>query len=407
MNEPQLLNEPNTETAQREEPVRTIERDGATFVLLGTAHVSRASAEAVEAMLAETDYDLVAVELCDSRYEALTNPDRLHELDLFRVIREGRAGVMLAQLALGGYQRRLAEQFGIEPGAEMLAAIEAAREQDTDLALIDRDVGITLKRASRSLGWWQRWVLLNGLFLGLFTREELTEDDIERLKEGDMLTSAFTEFAAEAPALYRALIAERDAYMAAELRRRTAPGQRVLAVVGAGHLEGISRHLAEDRDDPESLCRELNTIPPGARWPRYIPWAIAVLVISGFAWGFSRSTELGWQLVGDWVIINGGLSALGAALAGGHPLTVLSGFLAAPLTSLNPTVGAGMATAAVETMVRRPRMGDFAALRDDTAHLKGWWRNRVARTLLVFALSSLGSAVGTWLAGASILSRLF
>lgn len=390
-----------------DEPVRDIERDGAHFTLLGTAHVSRASAEAVATMLAESDYDLVAVELCDSRYQALTNPDQLLEVDMFRVIREGRGGVMLAQLALGGYQRRLAEQFGIEPGAEMRAAIDTARAQDRRLALIDRDVGITLKRASRSLGWWQRWMLLNGLFLGLFTREELTEDDIEQLKQGDMLTGAFTEFAAEAPALFQALIAERDDYMAAELRRNAAPGQRVLAVVGAGHLDGIARALAGDERDPETVCRELNRIPPGARWPRYIPWIVAALVLTGFAWGFTRSTELGLRVMGDWVLINGGLSALGAALAGGHPVTVLSGFLAAPITSLNPTIGAGMATAAVETVVRKPRMADFAALRDDTARLRGWWHNRVARTLLVFAFSSLGSALGTWLAGATILSRLF
>lgn len=398
----------NSETRQHaEEPVREIERDGARFTLLGTAHVSRASAEAVDRMLAEAHYDLVAVELCDSRFDALTNPDRLFELDLFRVIRDGRAGVMLAQLALGGYQRRLAEQFGIEPGAEMLAAVRAAKERDVPLALIDRDVGVTLKRASRSLGWWQRWVLLNGLFFGLFSREQITEDDIERLKRGDMLTSAFTEFAAEAPALYRALIGERDRYMAAELRRRAGPGQHVLAVVGAGHLEGIAAELERDDADPEAVRRELNRVPPPARWPRLLPWLVALLVLTGFAWGFSRSADLGWRLVGDWVLINGGLSGLGAAIAGAHPVTVISAFLAAPLTSLNPTIGAGMVTAAVEVIMRRPRMGDFAALRDDTAHLKGWWRNRVARTLLVFALSTVGSAVGTWLAGASILSRLF
>lgn len=389
------------------EPIRRIERDGAHFTLLGTAHVSRASAEAVSRMLADGDYDLAAVELCDSRFEALTNPDRLFQLDLFRVIRDGRAGVMLAQLALGGYQRRLAEQFGIEPGAEMLAAIRSARERDVPLALIDRDVGITLKRASRSLGWWQRWVLLNGLFFGLFSREEITEADIERLKQGDMLTSAFTEFAAEAPALYKALIGERDRFMAAELRRRARTGQRVLAVVGAGHLDGIAAELERDETDPESVRRELEQVPPPARWPKILPWVVAALVLTGFAWGFSRSTELGWALIGDWVLINGGLSALGAAIAGAHPITVISAFLAAPLTSLNPTIGAGMVTAGVEVVVRKPRMGDFAALRDDTAHLKGWWRNRVARTLLVFALSTLGSAVGTWLAGASILSRLF
>lgn len=390
-----------------DEPIREIERDGAHFTLLGTAHVSRASAEAVKRMLAEEKYDLVAVELCDSRYQALTNPDRLFELDLFRIIREGRAGVMLAQLALGGYQRRLAEQFGIEPGAEMLAAVEAAQVRDLPLALVDRDVGVTLKRASRSLGWWRRWVLLNGLFFSLFTRERITEEDIERLKQGDMLTSAFTEFAAEAPALFEALIGERDRYMAAELRRRAGSGQRVLAVVGAGHLDGIAEQLARDQSDPAAVTRELNELPPRSHWPKIIPWLVAALVLTGFAWGFSRSADLGWRLVGDWILINGGLSALGAAVAGAHPITVFSAFAAAPLTSLNPTIGAGMVTAGVEVMVRKPRMRDFADLRDDSAHLKGWWRNRVSRTLLVFALSTLGSAIGTWVAGASILSRLF
>lgn len=389
-----------------DEPVRELARDEVRYTLLGTAHVSRSSAEAVRELIERGDYDRIAVELCESRYRTLTDPEHLFRLDLFQVIREGRAGMMLAQLALAGYQKRLAEQFGIEPGAEMLAAIRGAEKADRPLALVDREVGLTLKRASRRLGWWQRWQLVTGLMAGLFVREQVTEEDVERLKQGDILANAFTEFAAEAPALYEALISERDRYMAAELRRSARPGERVLAVVGAGHLDGLSEQLARDESDPAEVVRELSTVPPAARWPRFIPWAIALLIVAGFAWGFSRSPDLGWRLVGDWILINGGLSALGAALAGAHPVTVLSAFLAAPVTSLNPTIGAGMVTAAVEVLMRRPRVGDFASLRDDTAHLRGWWRNRVARTLLVFALSTLGSAVGTWLAGASILARL-
>lgn len=397
----------NDKTESRQEPVREVERDGVRYTLLGTAHVSRASAEAVREMIGAGDFDRVAVELCDSRYKALTDPDSLFQLDLFQVVREGRAGLMLAQLALGGYQRRLAEQFGIEPGAEMLAAINGARERSLPLALVDRDVGVTLKRASRRLGWWQRWQLLTGLMAGLFTREQVTEADVERLKQGDLLTNAFTEFAREAPALYETLIRERDHYMAAELRRQSGEGERVLAVVGAGHLTGLEKALAEDRREPAEVIRELRTAPRAPRWPKLLPWVVVALVLTGFAWGFSRSPELGWRLVGDWILINGGLSALGAAIAGAHPVTVLSAFLAAPVTSLNPTIGAGMVTAAVEITVRKPRIGDFASLRDDTAALKGWWRNRVARTLLVFALSTLGSAAGTYLAGASIIARLF
>lgn len=394
-------------TTAVDEPVREVERDGVHYTLLGTAHVSRASAEAVSRMVEQGGYDRIAVELCESRKQALTRPDSLFDLDLFQVIRQGRAGLMLAQLALGGYQRRLAEQFGIEPGAEMLAAIRGAERARLPLALVDRDVGVTMKRASRALGWWQRWVMLNGLVAGLFTREEVTEQDIERLKQGDLLTSVFTEFAAEAPALYEALIAERDRYMAAELRRQSRPGERVLAVVGAGHLAGLAERLAGDAEAPDTVVEELSAVPQRSKWPRVLPWLVAVLVISGFAWGFTRSPELGWRLVADWVLINGGLSALGAALAGAHPVTVVSAFAAAPLTSLNPTIGAGMVTAAVEVVMRKPRVGDFATLRDDTASLRGWWHNRVSRTLLVFALSTLGSAVGTWVAGASIIARLF
>jgi pheromone shutdown protein TraB len=177
-------------------------------------------------------------------------------------------------------------------------------------------------------------------------------------------------------------------------------------VVGAGHLKGLEAQLERGIEDPRAVIESLDRVPDGARWPRYISWLIVALVLVGFGIGFSRSPELGWRLVLDWVLINGGLSALGALVAAAHPLTVVTAFVAAPLTSLNPTIGAGMVTAAAEIYLRKPQVGDFARLREDTALFAGWRKNRVARTLLVFLLSTLGSAIGTYVAGFRIFGRL-
>ena len=180
----------------------------------------------------------------------------------------------------------------------------------------------------------------------------------------------------------------------------------MLVVVGAGHLEGLSRHLQDGEQDPEKESAQLAESPPRAKWPRIIPWVIAALVLTGFAIGFSRNADLGWHLVKVWVLINGGLAALGAALARGHPLTILSAMLAAPLTSLNPTIAAGMVTGLVESWLRKPTVADLERLRDDAAHLKGWFRNPATRILLVFSFSNLGSAIGTWVAGFQIFGAL-
>ncbi|MDX1569949.1 MAG: TraB/GumN family protein [Xanthomonadales bacterium] len=391
-----------------DQPVRIVERDGVKYTLLGTAHVSRRSAEAVHALLEDSDFDAVAVELCGARHAAMTNPDAWKQLDLFQIIRQGKGGLVAANLALGAYQRRLAEQFGIEPGAEMKAALDQADAKGLPHVLIDRDVGITFKRVFRQVSFWEKLSLFGGMVFSLFSTEEITEEDIEKLKEGDMLEATFAEFAQQSESLYGALIAERDEFMASSLREAAAEqGHRnVLAVVGAGHLKGIVKHLEGDTDEPDEQQRRLNAVPPRGYLLRALPWLITLAVLTGFAIGFARSPELGWELVATWVLINGSLAALGAAAAGGHPLTVASGFLAAPLTSLNPTVAAGMATACVEIWLRKPTVGDFSRLRDDVVEWRGWWKNRVSRTLLVMVFSNLGSIAGTWIAGLRIVERL-
>ena len=399
---------PAPETTVSEQPLREVTRDGVHYTLLGTAHVSRKSADAVAELAREGDFDAIAVELCPARLEALTKKRQWENLDLYRIIRERKAGLVIANLALGGYQRRIAEQFGIEPGAELMAAALAAQDRDLPLQLVDRDLATTLKRSYRSVPWYKRMYLTTGLLLSSVSSEEIDEEAIEKLKEGDILESTFTEFAQQSPELYEALITERDRYMAAKLREenRDNAGQRVLVVVGAGHLEGLATHLADGTADPHAEVTELAKLPPRARWPRAIPWLIAALILTGFLIGFSRSPELGWRLVMIWVVINGGLAALGAALARGHPVTVLSGMLAAPLTSLNPTIAAGMVTGLVESWLRKPRVADLERLHLDATSLKGWFANPATRILLVFLFSNLGSAIGTWVAGFRIFGVL-
>lgn len=390
-----------------DQPHAIVEREGVRYTLLGTAHVSRASVDAVEAALATGHYDTIAVELDAQRHRAMTDPDALAKLDLFQILREGKTGLVAGNLALAAYQRRLAEQLGVEPGAELKAAAVGAEERGLRLSLIDRDVGTTLKRAFAGLGFWGRTKLIAGLGASLLADDEVEAGEIEKLKQGDYLESSFGEFAAGSPPLYRAVIAERDVYMANRLRQIGAEGAReVLAVVGAGHLKGLEQHLRDDSAAPAPVLAELDTVPAGSR----IPWFTILLVVflfGGFAWGFWQGgAELGGELVLQWALITGIGGALGCLAAGGHPLSIVAAFISSPLTPLHPALASGTVSAAVEAWVRKPTYADFLRLRDDTGKLSGWWRNRVARVLVNFFLTSLGTAVGVWIAGANIIGKL-
>jgi len=390
-----------------EQPIKKITLGDCTITLLGTAHVSKKSAEAVSDMLNTEQYDAVAIELCPSRYNALIDPDSLAKMDLFNVIRSGKAAMVTASLALGAFQQKMADEMGIEPGAEMKMAATIAQQQKLPVLLIDREVGTTLKRVYRSVPWWKRIELFSGLLGSVMFSEKVSEEEIEKLKEGDILDATFSQFAETSKEIYDPLVNERDQYMAQRLNEDALSGKHknILAVIGAGHLKGIHQYLNDNLNGANSI-EELDSIPKPSSWPKLIPWLIVGLVFVGFAIGFQRAPELGWQLVIEWVAINGSLSAIGALIAGAHPLTVITAFIAAPITSLNPTVGAGMVTAAVEAWIRKPRVGDFSTLKEDTKNLTGWWKNRISRTLLVFFLSTLGSAAGTYIAGFRIYDQL-
>lgn len=399
----------NTDGLLADEPIKTLKINNSTVTLLGTAHVSKASADKVEELIATGKYDAVAVELCPSRHKVIVNPDAIAKMDLFEVIKKGQASMVAANLALSAFQQRMAEQFGIEPGAEMRVAIKNAQAAHLPVILIDREIGTTMKRIYHSVPWWKRFNLFAGLLASVISNEKVSAAEIEKLKQGDVLESSFSQFAENEQDLFRPLIGERDEYMSARLVKECQENnyQHILAVVGAGHLPGMTKQLAEQgTSDPDATIAMLDTIPESSKWLKIIPWVIVALIVTGFAIGFSRSPDIGTAMLIDWIVINGGLSALGAAIAFAHPLSILTAFLAAPITSLNPTIGAGMVVAAVEIYLRKPKVEDFNRLRTDATTPKGWWHNRVTRTLLVFILSTLGSAIGTYVAGFRIFEQL-
>ena len=401
-----------TPPSLHDQPHAIVERDGVRYTLLGTAHVSQASVDAVREAIASGAYDAVAVELDAPRLQALSEPDALAKLDLIQVIRSGRTAMFAANLALSAYQRRLAEQLGIEPGAELKLAVMEARARGLPVHLVDREVGLTFKRASARLGFWGRAKLGGGLLGSLLASEDVGADEIEKLKQGDMLEASFSEFAEESPAIYETVIAERDRYMAARLREiredTNHDGAReVLAVVGAGHLQGLARHLREETKPAAQVREALETLPQKSG----IPWftiALATFVVGGFAWGFWQGgIDVGSDLLLQWVLTTGALGAVGCAIAGGHPLSIVVAFLASPITPLHPALASGTLSALTEAWLRKPTYADFMALRDDIQTVRGWWRNRVARVLLNFFLTSLGTAIGVWIGGARMLEKLF
>lgn len=435
------LSESELSALAGDQPVAVIEHGGVRFTLLGTAHVSKSSAETVRVMIDSGHFDAVAVELDAGRYSALTDSESWSKMDLFKVIRQGKAAMLAVNLALSAFQQRLADQFGIEPGAEMRAAIAAADERKLPLLLIDRDIGVTLRRVYGNIGFWRRLTLLAGLLTSVFGNEKIDEEEIERLKEGDILESTFTEFAERSEQMFVPLITERDQYMVAKLLQQTRAGgpsprhREVLVVIGAGHLKGISAGLRGDGTvpglspgedgsgsassstsaslagsaaafDPGTSITRLERLKPPSRFVKLLPWLLVAVIVAGFVIGFSRGSALGFTLLSQWVIINATMAGLGAILALAHPITIVVSAVMAPLTSLYPLMGVGPLAAFTELWFRRPSVGDFESLKRDVTSWRGWWRNRAARALLVFVLTTIGSASATYLAGFRIFGSL-
>ena len=392
----------------QEEIVKVVQLNNSEVTLVGTAHVSKLSVEMVEEKIGTGDYDCIAVELCAPRLENITNQAWWKNLDIYQVFKKKKAGLLLINLALTAYQKRLAERIGVAAGKEMIRAVELAREKGIRLEVIDRNISTTLHRLVTEVSFWQKFKIVGGLIAGVFVGEEISEEQVEDLKRGDMLHAVVSEFGEELPEIKRVLIDERDEYMVGRLSQISeafhAP-KKILALVGAGHLIGMMPNLKSPPD--AAHLEELDRKPPPSKLGLYIGWGICVLILSMFVVGFKQSPELGGQLVITWVLLNGGLCALGTLIAFGHPISIIAAFFAAPLTSLNPTIGAGMVVGLVESYMRKPKVSDFETLRDDITHYSMWWKNRVARLLLIFFLSSFGSMIGTYAAGASIVTQLW
>ncbi|MGC9324058.1 MAG: TraB/GumN family protein [Desulfomonilia bacterium] len=380
-------------------PVERVQLDDKEIILVGTAHVSRNSVDEVRSAIEESHPDIVAIELCQARYDILKNPGIWREMDIIKVIKEKKAAFLFANLVMAAFQRRIGDRLGVRPGDEMRIAIEQAEGNGIQVALIDRPVQITLQRAWRTLSLWEKIKLMfSSLFSILFSFEDLSEDDIERLKDKDVLTSAIEEVAKQAPTVKRVLIDERDVYMASKISSLS-PG-RILAVVGAGHMDGLKNELGK----PPADLRELERVPRARRgiWKWVVPMVILLLVGAGFFFGGPRQ---GYEMVKWWLMCNAMFAAFGAMVALAHPLTIIVAAVASPITSLNPTLAAGWFAGLSEAYLKKPRVADFESIQSDITTVRGWWKNPITRILLVVVLANLGSSLGAFMA-MPILTRI-
>ncbi|MGY4691638.1 TraB/GumN family protein [Salibacterium sp. K-3] len=368
------------------------------IVLIGTAHVSRQSAEQVKEVIEEENPDAVCVELDEQRYQSMTDRDKWKNMDIFNVIKEKKASLLLMNLAISSFQKRTAEQFGIQAGQEMKQGIESARENGAELVLADRDIQVTFSRIWQKVGFWGKAKLLMMIIFSIFNNESITEEELEKMKSQDMLHSMLDELTRNFPRLKKPLIDERDQYLSHKIKE--APGQKVVAVLGAAHVPGIKKEIYQQQDLGELMHR------PVSKAPKIIAWTIPLLVIAVIAYTFYANPSAGMQQTVSWLLWNGSFSALGAAAALGHPLAVLTAFIAAPLTSLNPLIAAGWFAGLVQAYFRRPNVEDFERLYEDVHHAKGFWNNKVTRILLIVVLANVGSVLGTMIGGADVL-RLF
>jgi pheromone shutdown-related protein TraB len=360
--------------------------------LVGTAHVSRESAELVTRIIREEKPDTVCVELCESRYQSMMQKDRWQETNLIRVIREKKAFLLLANLMLASFQKKIARKFGITPGEEMIRAIEASREVGARLHLADRDIRITLARTWRLMGFRTKVKLLAQFVTSLGDVDSIKEEDIEEMKRKDVLETLLSEIGEALPDLRRILIDERDQYLACKIR--TAPGERIVAVVGAGHVPGIHRCWEAPVD-----LQALEQLPPKGKVLGFLKWAIPAMVILLIAAGFFYAgAEAGAHMVKWWVLANAVPAGIGAAAALAHPLTILSAMAASPSTSLNPMIAAGWVAGLVETFVGKPKVKDFERLPEDIVSVKGFWKNKITRILLVVVFTNIGSSLGALVA---------
>ncbi|KAA3618694.1 MAG: TraB family protein [Calditrichaeota bacterium] len=396
---------PITETTQRNYPedVQIVKIRGREFILIGTAHISQESADLVRQVVENEKPDCVCVELDAQRYKALSQKQKWEELDLKSVIRQKQLATLLINLLLGSYQKRLGEKLGVTPGLELLEATKVADENGIPIALCDRDIRITLRRAWNSMSFWKKMQFMSSGLVGVLENPEISEKQLSEIKQKDVLNELMQELGAAMPVLKQVLIDERDTYLTQKML--AAEGEKIVAVVGAGHVSGIIQSL--ENHQPRDLA-EIEIIPPVSPAWKWVGWGIPVLIIASIVYiGFQKGPEAAGDNALYWIIANGLPSMIGTIIALAHPITIISAFVAAPFTSLTPVIGAGYVTAFVQAYFKPPVVREFQSVSKDFSSPAQWWQNKLLRIFLVFILSGIGSMIGTWVGAVEIFSNLF
>lgn len=378
--------------------IRTIALGARTIILVGTAHISRESIdEAIQTIRAEQP-GRVCVEIDMGRYQSITQESRWENLDIIKVLKEGKGFLLLANLALAGFQKRLGAELGTRPGEEMLAAIKTAEELGIPWSPIDREVQLTLKRAWACSNFWNKSKLLASLIESAFSREKVSEEDLKNLKERNELEQMMNELAEFLPSVKEVLIDERDRYLATKIFQTAE--EKVVAVVGAGHMAGIEAWLEKlARGDAPADVSDIEQMPAPGWLARSAGWLIPLIIVLLIAIGFFRSgSQASLAMIARWIMLNGSLAALGSLVCMAHPLTILGSFVLAPVATLNPLLGIGLFAAAIEAHFRKPTVRDAETLADDVTSLRGFYRNRITHIMLIFFLSSIGGMIGNFIA---------
>ena len=383
-----------------EEHLTRLNYNGKEILLLGTAHVSSESAKEVEEVIEAEKPDSICIELDAERYNSMKNQKKWEDTDLVEVIRKKQAFLLLANLILASYQKRMAGKLGSEVGREMSTAMALAEEKNIPLVLADRSVQTTFKRIWAKHSLQEKVKILTALLSTEEAEEEITAEDIEKLKNTDELEAALSEVAKEFPTVYRVLVEERNQLLAYNIKN--APGHKVLAVLGAAHVPGISEEIFTDRD-----VSELDKLPSQSKRDKWKKWILPLLITLLILFSFIRNIDSGIASVKSWIIVKGCFAAFGTAICLAHPLSVVVSFITAPFTAFSPFLAAGFFAGISEAHFHKPKVADFNTLSDDVSSLKGIVRNRVSRVLLVVIVTNVFSAIGTFVAGLDLIRNLF
>lgn len=372
--------------------VHRLTLDSREIILIGTAHISRESADLVDRVITEEKPDVVCVELCKARFEAIQQKDKWQEMDIVKVIRENRTALLLSQLLMMSLQKKIAERFNINPGEDMLRAISRAEESGAEVVLADREIRVTLLRTWRMMGLWTKMKFLSDMILSLFIGEDIAEENIEELKQHDVLDLALKSIGEKLPELKTTLIDERDQFLACSIRN--SQGRKIVAVVGAGHIPGIMENIGKAID-----IDEINTIPPRSFWARFFGWGFSAAIMSLFVAGFFYSggrTSIHMML--SWSVITAICATIGAMMLLAHPFTILASALSAPIATLHPLIATGWVAGLTEATFRKPQVRDFLDLKDDITTVKGFFRNRITRIFILVVVVNLTTSIGTFVA---------